>query len=110
MKKLLFTVAIFATMLANATNDKEIVNNQIETANFEKEVSLAENLSGYTATDSEISVGLEEEFFGCGSAGNHYYNMLRADYPDMSHREARSLRRVFVRDCRGGPVFDWPWE
>lgn len=111
MKKLLFTVAIFVTVLANATNDKEIVMNQIETTNLEKEVSLAENLSEYTATVSEISDGLEEEFFGCGSSGNSYYNILRSENPDMSHREARAARRAFVRDCRGGPVWvPWPWE
>ena len=48
-------------------------------------------------------------FFGCGSQANTYYNglMLQAG---VTHRAARTLRRAWVRDCRGGPIWDWPWE
>ena len=73
--------------LVNATEEKEIVINNFEDITTEP-ISLENELIA------------EVMFFGCGSQGNSYYEGLVSG--GMSHRDARTRRRGFVRDCRGG--------
>ncbi len=111
MKHFLTLIALCFTILATAKNGKEIAFSNLEKPTIEENrldnVKACDDLVENATTD----VLDQEEIFGCGSSGNSYYNILRSDNPDMSHREARAARRAFVRDCRGGPVWvPWPWE
>lgn len=75
--------------LVNATEEEEIVINNFEDITTEP-ISFENELTA------------EDMFFGCGSQANSMYNEYRAS--GMSHREARSERRSWVRKCRGfGP-------
>lgn len=106
MKKLLFTVAIFATMLANATNDTEVVTNTLQDVTIEKNDVLADiNFEEVSVNANENSISEAEVLFGCGSQGNAEYDRWRDE--GYSHREARELRRAFVRDCRDFPDGGW---
>lgn len=40
-----------------------------------------------------------DDLFGCASEGNAWYRVWRGE--GYSHREARSMRRAYVRKCRG---------
>lgn len=97
MKKLV-CIALFSFAInANANEKKEILANKDE----EKIVSnnLLEINVEFTTETSD-----DEMFFDCGSDGDiHYQELIMAG---ESHREARSSRRDFVRDCRGGT---WAW-
>ena len=79
--------------LVNATEEKEIVINNFEDITTEP-ISLENELIA------------EVMFFGCGSQGNSVYAEYRGN--GMSHRDARRVRRAWVRDCRGfGPNGWW---
>lgn len=90
MKKLFLIASFSIAIMANATEKTNVVKNDHKQQN---QVTF-ENLQNSEAF-----------FFGCGSQGNSYYNRLM-ETGDYTHREARSARRAFVRDCRGGK---W-WE
>ncbi len=84
MKKLL-CIAI----MTNAAEKKEIVTNnskeiKVEKATFEK------------IGDNTLTLNM---FFGCGSDGNQIYDIEIAN--GATHREARAIRRAWVRNCRG---------
>lgn len=89
MKKLFLIASFSMAMLANANENKEV--------EFNNSIKVELNNDEQTTTSDAF-------FYGCGSAGNVYYNELRE--AGMDHRGARSERRDFVRDCRGGK---W-WE
>ena len=89
MKKYLCIALFSIAIMANAAEKKEIVANnskeiKIEKANFEK------------IGDNTLTSNM---FFGCASDGNQHYEIWREE--GYSHREARSKRRSWVRDCRG---------
>lgn len=97
MRKL-FYIALFSfAITANATEKKGIIANTVN----EKEVVI--EYSNEINTEKEISEN--DMFFGCGSDGNAMYNEYIA--AGMSHREARSARRAYVRDCRGNGPDGW---
>lgn len=79
MKKIIF-IAVFSLAIMSSTT-KNISDN-------------VENVSNKEAM-----------FFGCGSAGNGWY----AEYRNQgySHRDARELRRIKVRECRGNGPGGW---
>lgn len=79
--------------MVNATEKKDIPTR----VSNEKEIVK-------TSSNKIEKVSKDDAFFGCGSEGNGYYSMLRSE--GMSHREARTARRAFVRNCRGG---GWRW-
>ena len=89
MKKLLSIVFLCAVLTATGANEKEIVANNFENVEVEK-------------CDFQQEISNEEMFSGCGEQGNREYDkFIRAGY---NHRQARSFRRAFVRECRGfGP-------
>lgn len=96
MKKLVCIAVFSFAIAANATEKNEIVN-----SSDEKEV-LTKSSTGINDIDKEISE--DEIFFDCGNDGDIAY--AEARLLGMSHREARSERRDFVRACRGGT---WAW-
>lgn len=93
MKKLVFIALFSFAITASAVEKKEIV---------EKEV-LTEQTSKVDSSNEIIDI-TEETLVDCTAEGNNYYSDLR--YDGASHREARSKRREFVRECRGGT---WAW-
>lgn len=101
MKKLLSIMFVCAVMTATGTNEKEIVANNFE--NFEVEKNELSNEIKFDENNSEIGfndVIKISLIYGCGSTGNAMYDDLR--FNGMSHRDARRERRAFVRECRGG--------
>lgn len=92
MKNLLCIALLSVAFLVNAAEEKEIVINNFEDITTE-----------FTMCGNEFSDYVM--FFGCGSQGNSYYNHLKS--LGLSHREARSERRDFVRDCRGNGPNGW---
>ena len=105
MKKLLCLAIFCMAIMANATEKKEIAINTTD----EKEVltnDSSETLINNSIEIDSVDLDFEKEtydddFFGCGSQGNAYYDDLVAG--GMSHRDARAERRDWVRDCRGHP-------
>lgn len=93
MKKLL-TVALFSiAIMANANSKKENVENN------STEIKIEVNKSKTEITDEDIP--------GCSSEGNAWYDEWRSQ--GYTHREARALRRAWVRECRGygsGGIWD----
>lgn len=84
MKKVLFFIGMFVLSTTNYA-----VN----------EVNISEKIT----SKEEIKNVLNEKttalmFFGCGADGNEFYEALRE--VGYSHREARALRRLYVRECR----------
>ena len=82
MKKLLCIALFSIAIMANAAEKKEI---KVEKATFEK---IGDN------TLTSIM------FFGCASDGNQIYDIEISE--GATHREARAIRRAWVRACRGG--------
>jgi hypothetical protein len=90
MKKLLCIALFSIAIMANATVKKEIVVNnskevKVEKVTFEK--------TGYNTLTSIM-------FFGCASDGNQIYDIAISE--GATHREARAIRRAWVRKCRAG--------
>lgn len=79
MKKLLFTGLFSVILLSSFTKKTEKIN-------------------------KETIVSDHEVFAGCGEEGNLEYSKARDK--GLSHRDARAVRRVKVRECRGGT---WTW-
>ncbi|MCT4700213.1 hypothetical protein [Tenacibaculum haliotis] len=98
MKKLACIALFSFAMLANATEGNEVETNNSKEVKIEKSVSKkVENTS--TTEEEDLSQGF-------GSQANGWYAKYRND--GYSHREARPLRRVWVRKCRGnGPGGMW---
>ena len=86
--------------MANANVKEEIIPNNFGEFKIEKI-----NLSKASETGS-INVVVEplEVLSDCGAQGDALYQQLRDAGED--HRDVRSARRDFVRDCRGGT---WAW-
>jgi len=87
MKKLLCIALFSIAIMANAAEKNENAANnsnevKAENSDFEKVISI----------DGKLAV------LGCTKDGNAYYGMLRSE--GMDHREARTARRAFVRECR----------
>jgi len=78
-----------------------VTNNSTETVTENSVINIVDS-------DFENETSDDDLFFGCSSQGNAMYDEWRSQ--GFTHREARSLRREWVRDCRGGPWMDWPWE
>lgn len=110
MKKLLyialFSIAITANasekkgVITNPTNEKEVVtdtSNKIIVNNFRGIKTINNNKCNKETFENEALAD-------CGEQGNLEYAKWRD--AGWSHREARSFRRDFVRDCRGGT---WVW-
>jgi len=97
MKNLLCIALFSFAMMANASNEKEVVTNVID----EKEI-LIEN--SFETESSDLNDEAFEDFVSCSDQGNLLYAQLTE--AGMSHRDARSERRDFVRECRGGT---WAW-
>ena len=97
MKKLLCIAVFSFAIMASTTAKKETVANN----NSKEVVKIEKN----DLKMSEIEISEKNEFFGCGSEGNGYYNIKREE--GMSHREARSARRAYVRKCRGNGPDGW---
>lgn len=94
MKKLLCIALFSIAIMANATEKKENVANnfnEVKTENFDFEK--------VTSVDGKLAI------LGCTKDGNAYYSMLRSE--GMDHREARTARRAFVRECRN---YFWQFE
>jgi len=106
MKKLLSVALFNIAIMSNASEKKEIVINDfteiIANTTDEKEIA-AKNSKEIKTENCECEKEISEDgmFFGCGSQGNDRYNEWRRQ--GYSHREARSFRRQWVRDCRGHP-------
>lgn len=110
MKKVLFialfSIAIMANatekkgIITNPTNEKEIVTNDSENiiVNSSKEIKTESNKCTKETSEDDM-------FFGCGSEGNGWYTEYRNQ--GYSHRDARELRRIFVRECRGNGPGGW---
>ncbi len=64
---------------------------------------IVKNIKG--KTEIVVNNSLNVMFFGCGSQGNAMYHEYRA--AGMNHRDARYLRRVWVRKCRGNGPNGW---
>ncbi|APG65790.1 hypothetical protein LPB136_10620 [Tenacibaculum todarodis] len=69
-----------------------------------KKLSLNSKEVKVEKTDFNSEISEDDVLFGCSSEGNQWYDIWREE--GHSHREARSLRRAFVRECRGG---GWNW-
>lgn len=104
MKKLLCIALFSIAIMANATEKKGIVTNTTD----EKEVvtnnsteTVINNVTVINVEDCDFEKETAEDamFFGCGSQGNSRYDQWRRD--GLTHREARSRRRSYVRECRG---------
>jgi hypothetical protein len=114
MKKVFLAMAFSAVIAANATNDKESVTNTIQDVPIQKmEVTKVIKFEKVSIEENENLTSEVELLFGCGSQGNIEYDNWRDQ--GYSHREARELRRAFVRDCRGFPdtgwlLFPWPFS
>lgn len=95
MKKLLCIALFSIAIMANANSKKEIaVTNSDETEISTSSFLEIEN-SNFMNENFELDVD-------CGAEGDLYYTQLRE--AGLDHREARSERRDFVRDCRGGTL------
>jgi hypothetical protein len=100
MKKLLCVALFSIAIMAKATEKKEIVPNNSRELKIEKI-----NLSTASETESiDVAVEPLKVLADCGAQGDAYYHRLMDAGAD--HRDARSARRDFVRDCRGGT---WAW-
>jgi len=89
MKKLLCIALFFTAIVASAAEKKEIITSNSTVINFE---------------DSDFEKETFEDSGSCSEQGNLLYAHLKE--AGMSHRDARSGRRDFVRECRGGT---WAW-
>lgn len=88
MKKILCIAIFSVAIMANANNEKEVVvNNSTE-------------IITNTTDEKEIF----EDDSDCGDEGDLAYSNARN--AGLDHREARSIRRTKVRECRGGT---WAW-
>ena len=99
MKKLLCFALIGMSIMANAANAKEILADNAKVVAIERD--FAKEIKSENA---EISYETIEVFVDCGDQGDVLYMQLTE--AGMDHRDARSERRDFVRDCRGGT---WAW-
>ena len=86
-------------IVANASNVKEIlpikINEIVIDCEFTREINTV---------NSDIKNYAIDVLVDCGSEGDVVYaQAIEAGY---NHRDARSIRRDFVRDCRGGT---WAW-
>jgi len=90
MKKLLCIAFFSIAIMANAADKKEIVTDN------SKEVKIEKATTEKTG-DNTLRTNM---FFGCASQGNEHYAIWRDQ--GYTHRQARAMRRAWVRDCRGG--------
>jgi hypothetical protein len=118
MKKILCIALFSIAIMANATekkgvvvnNSKEIVTNtaheKVVLKNYSNEV-MVNDFKEIKTVKNKCSKETSENdmFFGCGSQGNSMYNEYRA--AGMDHRDARSERRAWVRECRGNGPDGW---
>jgi hypothetical protein len=107
MKKLLCIALFSIAIMANANNNKKdiVVNNSTEivtNASNENEISINDVLEFENGDFNEETF---EDYSDCGDQGDLYYSNLMAT-GNYTHRQARSLRRDNVRECRGGT---WAW-
>ncbi|CAM1348520.1 hypothetical protein [Tenacibaculum insulae] len=93
MKKLLCIALFSIAMVVNATESKKEVEVK-NTTELQVEKNLLENNQ---SSNNEVYV-----VQGCGERANLEYDKWRE--AGFTHREARSLRRDWVRGCRGGAL------
>lgn len=95
MKKLLCIALFSIAIMANAIETKETLTKTSE----EKEVVVNNTIKkGVYDSDLQKETSVDAMFFGCASEGNGRYAIWREE--GYSHREARALRRAYVRKCR----------
>ena len=95
MKKLVCIALFSIAIMANATEKKKVIGNNSK--------EIVKNIKG--ETEIVVNNSLNVMFFGCGSEANRWYNVYREH--EYNHREARYLRRVWVRKCRGNGPNGW---
>jgi hypothetical protein len=99
MKKLLCIALFSMAIVASAANEKELLPIDV------KEATVEFDFSKEIKTDnSNFGSDAIEVLVDCGAQGDVLYMQLTEAGED--HRDARSARRDFVRDCRGGT---WAW-
>jgi hypothetical protein len=91
--------------MANAIETKATVvsdfaKNLVDVSDLEKNNLKKDNEQIKIKVISSKEVSKDYLFFGCASNGNGVYSAAISQ--GYSHREARAIRRDFVRDCRGG--------
>ena len=101
----LFCFVLFSNATSKIENVVEVIDDKetliINQGETENAVSFVD---GYETSDTE-KVTVDDDTFGCGSQGNFFYDQWRAQ--GFTHRQARELRRAWVRDCRGNGPCGW---
>lgn len=110
MKKLLYIALFSIAITANATEKKGVETNSLHEkvvmTDYSNEIML-NNFKEVKTINNKCSIETSENnmLFGCGSEANRWYAEYRNQ--GFSHREARALRRVWVRKCRGNGPGGW---
>jgi len=96
MKKLMCIALFSFAIMSNAMEKKEIVTNNSKEIKVEKFDYSHENKTENNYFNENITK--VDMFFGCGSEGNGVYDIEMIE--GRTHREAREIRRAYVRECR----------